>query len=150
MLLLVSTKTCNHWQDLISQHEQSFCFVFSTNQNYQILQKVCESQTFGVGPAQRLQFLVLIKRNTASRDANVACQECVLKVKIPAMKSLYGPSKPMHIWQIRLITLTRSYYITNLQVAEAHTHGTQQLAPIPTHTRFKMFYSLLGRLTSRP
>ena len=64
-----------------SEHEQSFHFVFSTIWQSELSdftdKKVCESPTSSVGPSQRLWFLVLTKRSTASRNANVACQECV-------------------------------------------------------------------------
>ena len=64
---------------------------------------------------------------------------CMVMYGHVVLYRVYGPSKPTHAWQIRLITFIRSYYITNLQAAEAHTRETQQLTPTLTRTRFKCF-----------
>ena len=56
----------------ISEHAQSFCFLFSANWISQIWRKVRESRTYDVGPAlaQRSRFLLLTKRSAASGNEN--------------------------------------------------------------------------------
>ena len=67
----------NSGQVWFFQHVQRICFILSANQFFQTWlsacaewQEVSESQTSGVGPCQRSQFLVLTKRSPASGDEN--------------------------------------------------------------------------------
>ena len=59
-------------QTQFSEHVQSIPLVFSANQICHIWREVRESPTYGAGPTQKLRFLVLIKRGTASGDENAA------------------------------------------------------------------------------